>query len=562
MDTLPTEIIEWIAKHLRRKDIHTCINVNSQYYSIFIKYLYREVVFTKNDKLKLFLESLVLYPRYKNTGNYVRKFSTCIDYTSNKCPFENYTNTKIVSFLTNLPNIEEMSIRPTDKLIQALTNTRKPILTKVKSLNFEVYYLGVKDKLADCYAKYRSTLTNLTLNHPEFTDEELTSYLSLFPHVQNLHIFIREFSKSIKLDFTEILKASPTLNFMECHCISMNLNHLQPREPLTYPLKHLELYIKQMDVQDLQYIRDTLPELKFLDLNIESSTGDTYDFVAILLEMKSLDSLNIRLPGLFELDKARDYMNHLKMRFEEFTEPVINELVYHSPYEKRGRLYNPDIVKFMQFSTKYHPNRHVRTITTCIDQPYPISMIFDDLAELGGEVDRLDLTRNNHNSVWTLENINRRCSKLTELNLSSLKISPYIGLSTANMHLTSLTLKECRIGTSALKQIDTCCPMLQLLNMENIHVLNDGGEREIHYIDLPVSLLKIIHYEKEDAEWNRIVLRVVGGYCVKSWNFNMLKKRMIISEDPEDMMDIQPLKTGPLFVFICSSVKHVTLRRI
>ncbi|KAI8978103.1 hypothetical protein BDB01DRAFT_852641 [Pilobolus umbonatus] len=550
MYTVPTEIFEKIIQNLGKKDLYTCLTVSKHFYSISIRCLFEEVCFTYQDKLTSFLDSFNLYPRSKRAGNYTRSFIT-------SCDLSLFTEMHFIDILTLLPNIEELSIIATRKLIHMLTNTTKLILPKIKILHLYLSSKHYQEGVMDCWYRYRSSLTLLPeipvyKVHEDYTVNDLTSYLASFPCLNTISIDAKDTSVGQTLELKDILQACPLLANLNYTSTSLLTDSTNPAIIQSFPhMTHLEIETDNMTQDNANYIKHSFPRLNFMKLTIDCKEEDEYNMVDTLLQMKIPDSFRISFIHSFNIDSVVHFVGQLNSKAIEMNENVLNKVNFLI----LGRR------KCTTLSSEYNPSRRLRTITTCVCQVHDISKNFDLLDQIGGNLNILEMGNHSTDRVWNLEDFNRRCPMLSEMELRSFKLVAYGGPFTINSHLTTLNLFLCKITYSTLKQIAICYPMLQQLHL-TIDLTNDNKMNKVHSIELPVTLLTIRHIEQVKLKWDRTVIKAVDGISVKSWRYSRRSKKMITSDDRKKMTDFGLLRRRPLYVFICNAVEEVILESL
>ncbi|KAI8972969.1 hypothetical protein BDB01DRAFT_839147 [Pilobolus umbonatus] len=549
------------VNYLEREDYHNCLTVNKQYYSIFIKCLYENVCLFQDSQLKLFLDSLMLHSRCQEAGKYVRMFSTNGNYGFDNNALTSNAKADPLQYLMHLPNIEELTIEPAVEHIKALTDTKEPILLKLKILKLDPWYGDFIKLMVGCYYRYRASLTTIKINRPEFTAEEMVAYLTAFPFMRYLDIEINDTTVDNYLDYTDILKALPNLIDLNYRYKPMKSKRVDPVRIQKYFLQNLELKIKHMSLEEAQFIKDSFPALKILKLCVGSSlVRGGFDIVDTLLQVKSLEKMDIELLGNLNVETVANFVHQANNRHLEAKESVLNAAEIYFDCSEEDRFFGHWIYETTWISTEY--DGHRRLITTRI---YPLrgsSKSLEILDQIGGYLNKLEMG-GDEDMMWEFSRINQQCPTLSKLELSGFNLVSYNSPIITNSHLTDLTIKLCKINVSTIKDIPTCYPALKRLYfLWNTIIGNDEddndnhAENEIHYIHMNVQSLIIRQYNPQNA-W--IIIKAVDGVWVKSWMYCSKNKRMVISEDREKIKDIKPSKDSSLYVFISNIIINVTL---
>ncbi|KAI8978126.1 hypothetical protein BDB01DRAFT_852660 [Pilobolus umbonatus] len=559
MNTLPTEIIEWIVKDLGRKDLYTCLTVNKQYYSIFIKYLYREINIKCAARVTSLLDSLILYPRTKEAGKHVRKFSALKAYIFSK----KYKETELVDILMHLPNIEVFNIRLKMDLVRALSDTTKPILTKIKMLDLQPCFRGERDILTNCYHKYRSSLTTLHSVHVSnvldtlHTIESLT-YFAIFPCLDSLEIDLANTMIMDTMVFTDILKVCPSLTNLTYLCTYMNLDRPELIEREEYPLKRLELYIDYITAEDVSYIKNSLPQLKDLSLAIRTGSEDLEGIINAVLQIKSLLDLSFSFFYPVSTKTAARLFHQLFNHYKQKNKLVVNEACIRQHVTSDSS----------SFSTIYCPEKQLRTILTTLSSPNLFPRMLQVLNQIGKTLDKVSIDCND--KPMKLEDINQRCPVLSKLTLFHPALIPHhirLRVNThhirlrVNTHLTTLVIERCSIRRSIFKEIEVCYPMLKQLHLSWFSISNEEEDDsdEVQYIHLHVTSLKIKQRDPHISLSNMIFIQAVDDVWVKSWYYCANSKKVVIS-GYKDTLNIIDLSMGiPSYVFVCKDIEDVIL---
>ncbi|KAI8976491.1 hypothetical protein BDB01DRAFT_853132 [Pilobolus umbonatus] len=560
---VPAEIIEAILKHLDHKGLYACLTVNTYFYSICIKYLYKEIYLANGIDLGFLLTCINLYPRSREAAKYVCLLSVRGYAITNDIPIRsnipiNHSITKSLTIQLNkyidfidslvyLPNIKHLLLNPTSDFIQQLIDNTKPILTKLEK--FSVYYYG-GNNLADCYYKYRSSMTTLnmhnnTLYFGSFTYERLVSHIASYPCLQQLVINVARVSLRSHLSFADILRACPALVYLRYIAKSMNLRPLDHVETQEFSLKKLRLEVCHITFEDAQYIRDSLTQLKILNLNVKTNIEERGDIVSTVLEIQSLISVQYTFPSFSSIKSAAEIYHVLTNRSKQRNESMINKAKFYV-----HKKYKPPLLY-----TTYHPEEHRRSVNISVDLNKNPSWMFPVLNNMGIYLNKLDI--NGSNTAIDLECIRRRCPVLSYLVLQNLSIIPRVRKLTVNNCLTNLTINSCSIKVSALKELTECYPKLKHLCFSDINIMGDD-KNEIHYFHLNITSLKIKPSLFSGPVWGMMVMKAVDDVWVKSWLYNGGQQQEIIAEDIQ-ATSIKPIVDSPLYVFISNNVEDFSI---
>ncbi|KAI8972967.1 hypothetical protein BDB01DRAFT_808804 [Pilobolus umbonatus] len=555
MDTLPSEIIDQIVKNLDQKSLFTCLTLNKKCYFIFLMHLYKEIHFSNNkEKLTIFIYCLHHYPRTKKAGEYVQILST-----DHSIEF-NQLNPDIDSLdtLMHFPNIKELTMKPSNKLVRALADTRRPVLTKIKLFKFECSYSINKKALSHCLYRYRSSLTNISITSdfsiPLNPIIDVKSYIASFPCLVNLSINVKESEMGNTFILTDIFKAFPLITNLYYRCLTMNLNPFDPLKVQTFlNVRKLEIDTSYIAPDDACHIKNSFPQLKELKLILQESqkkTEDEYKVIDILTQMKVLGKIHIRSRIALNMNTVINFMNQLNERSKDENESVYNKVeFYRSWYNHSDTLI-----------TEYHPYRRLGSRSIYMKLRLEQPRAHHILDQIGGNLNTLEIHTSADDFEWRLEDINQRCPRISELILGYIELIASVKIPITNNHLTKLTLDQCYLNRFTFAEIVSSYPFLQELHLLSNYLNSSEDGNVIKYVELPIKSLRLMRLKTasfSEERCNLMVIKVVNDVWVKSWTYNTISKAVTISEDSLTIFNIKPLKENPLTVFNCSSIQDV-----
>ncbi|KAI8976563.1 hypothetical protein BDB01DRAFT_803418 [Pilobolus umbonatus] len=424
-----------------------------------------------------------------------------------------------------LPNMEELSINPSLELIQALIDTRKPILTKIKIFDFSFHTDGTQLKYADCCYRFRSSLTTLSTNYLDLPDHRLVPYLASFPCLNKFCYF----SKDDTSVFNDLLVGCPMLTKLKFSCQSKGINRYNTSKIHDHPPTHLKLNTKHMELKVMQFIIDNFLQLKYLRLRIDSDLREISNIVNTVLQIRSLETIDIEMTGKFRSDIVKNFVEHSNHRAEKMKTSVNQEVMFEQSYSPRQPY----------FKIEYRRESPIGIRNRFIIDPHDSSVFRED---------------------WDLEDIHQQCPMLSELDTVFLKPFLRCGHLTVNKHLTSLILRSEKVNSLLLTQISVSCPMLKQLYFIGVDLTDGDNDNEIHCVELPITSLECRQFGFKDCEWPVLVVKPLNGVCIKSWRYCSHIDEMIVSEDPLTISDLRLWMDGPLYVFLCTSIEHVSIQ--
>ncbi|KAI8976478.1 hypothetical protein BDB01DRAFT_347997 [Pilobolus umbonatus] len=556
MNTLPTEIIDCLSKFLEKKDIINCLTVNKHCYSIFIKYIYKEISIGWTHTLDQFMDAFACSPRMKEAGKYVQKFSSISEGTFDDYTLE-YREEEFLDILVHLPNIEEFTICPTYSLLELLTKTTKPIFPNIKILNLNVMRSFYLTYLMDCFYRFRSTLTTISNYYADYlpcdaSSDKLVTYFGAFPRLNSITIgSLGINSVPDDMIFTDLLEVCPVLTHLVFVCPAININDLCAQK--SFPqLKHLELDTCQLNFDTARSLKNVCPQLKSLRLKL--GDVDQQSLADILSWTKSIDKLVINSTKSNYMNIIDDFVRVQKKRSEDRHESVINIASFGSPSDRKYSF---------ELSADYNPHTNIKTIKLQVARLglfvfkyYPI------LERIGSTLNKLEISVHG----FELQHINQECPLLSELVLRSLTATTKTSEQPViNKHLTRVTIDDIYPTYSKFKEIVECCPNIQHLYLSNFNEPDKEiavmDQDVVYYIEIPVTSLKINISKEGHGEQNIAVVKALDGVWIKSWRYCSQIRGMVVTEDPLTISDIGPSMASPLYVLICNSVKHVSFTK-
>ncbi|KAI8972957.1 hypothetical protein BDB01DRAFT_854338 [Pilobolus umbonatus] len=568
MNLLPNEILEDVIKDLGKDDIFSCLTVNKRFYSIFIKYFYKDIYLPDEDRAFLFLSSFYWYPRTREVGRYVKTLCAHKHVRINKQTVKIWAN----SLQKHFPNIEELIIRGSQVLAELLINTKKPILTRIKKLQLIETDCSRED-VSDCLLKFRSTLIYLQFVYVDslprnFSVDDSRLYFASFPCLSDLFIDIKGSHLCGKLLFTDALNACPSLKSLCYNCITMNFNHHALNETQIFPqLRILFITTWNFNLNDARNIKHSLPLLENFTLEVCYKIEDEYNTIDTLLQMKIPNNITIIPPGGFVMATSSNFLERLGNLSKD-----------------QGEIMTIICENNILLKAAYNPKNNLRTIICPFHDPYN-SAYKKFLDRIGKNVCVLKSSDYFH-GTWNLEDFNKRCPMLTELKLKSVLLKSYNGKYTVNSHLTRLAIESSGLNILLLKDLKVCFPNLQelcLTGESRLYDNNDFGlnpsfqdpygdhtmadfnnhnadiKEQIHYIYLNVHTFvvdQLVNY----ANYNIIVVKTKDDLCAKYWSYNSDSRRMVISEGRNWKHEIRSLEKYPLFLFIGEAIETVSLQ--
>ncbi|KAI8972934.1 hypothetical protein BDB01DRAFT_839113 [Pilobolus umbonatus] len=525
MNILPCEVLEIVSQHMETEDYRACLTVNKFWHAFFLKQLYTTIVFYKEQSLKLFMESILTYPQCTEAAKYVKKITTLAPTTLVKIDV-NGRRIDYIDMLMFCPNIEVMSVKADGDLVYALSITDKPVLKKVKELHFGYY--GFDDvKMMQCYYKYRLTLTYLMLKSISSVE-----YLDAFPCLQNLYII------NCNHMLNSILGQCPTLVHLYYTCTSLNMSEIADTEIEVFPrLQELTLNVDNMDPYCGHYIKNSLVGLKILKLTICNRREDAWDIICGILEMNTLDRLEITLHS-YQLNTISHFIQYASLLSEQRKQPYRNSSTFS--------IHNSNVATVL--SVTHCPRTGIKTISSVVYRPVLLSLSYKFLNEIGHNLNVLMLGGNG--SSYNLNIINNQCPSLSELTLVRIHLVQFHD-TIPNNHLKTLILDRCTLSQMIINQVALAYPTLKNLELLLSNLASD------HHLHLPdtIKFLKIVEFSFYTSRW--IIIKESNGVPLCWWKYCPQSKKMVCQE----ALNSIPLLVDDSAVLLSSTLTNVSLKR-
>ncbi|KAI8972973.1 hypothetical protein BDB01DRAFT_854352 [Pilobolus umbonatus] len=332
----------------------------------------------------------------------------------------------------------------------------------------------------------------------------------------------------------------------------MNVSHLDLARIPTFPqFKDLDIDISEMTLEDAHFIKTSFPQLQKLTLTIQENVEDKYNIIDALIQPTLPDNLTIYCSELSNIDIIVNFVYQLNKRFKKENVSVVNKIAYNkSEYDNLTVL-----------STEYDPKSCLRIITTTVHYPYRLFKNFQLLEQIGGNLNKLQISDDGYNSVWDLEDINQQCPVLSELVFHSLELVPYSGKPKINKNLTKLTMTKCDIYQNTFKRVELSYPMLEELHLKGNKLVGIDEQAIVCHVHLKLNKLKLIRIYLEDPQTsylNMVVVKAVDDTWVKLWSYCNEKKKMVVTEKKSAIHEIKLVKEGLLYVLISNTVEDVS----
>ncbi|KAI8972932.1 hypothetical protein BDB01DRAFT_452423 [Pilobolus umbonatus] len=284
MESLPYEIIESIADYLDTRDFDACLTVCKLWSVLFMKNVYTDIHIKSEFKLMLFLESLVIYPRCMDAGQYIKSLDMSSLTTADKFRKNSQVDIHATDALIHCLNIERLTLPAHADIIKTFLDPKMPEFTHLKYLHFRVVSNYTTTEILDCYYKYRSSLVYMNLKglsrvFIKFTFDDIVNYLSSFGLLEELHIDLPIPHFQLNHTLNDIFDHCQRLNKVEYGAYMMNTPiHYYRRVKVYEPLAYLELNLIDFYLQDSFYIKSRFTQLETLSLIIDRQSNNKAEF--------------------------------------------------------------------------------------------------------------------------------------------------------------------------------------------------------------------------------------------------------------------------------------------
>ncbi|KAI8972933.1 hypothetical protein BDB01DRAFT_839116 [Pilobolus umbonatus] len=528
MEHLPYEIIEQITLLLSTKDHLNCLTVNKFWYSIFIRLVYKRVVFWTRSKLELFLQSITSYPRSAEGGNYIRQFEMSLLKHTEKC---------LVVFSES-------------DILKVLTNPVTP--KKLKNICFASGFTldTIDSEAMDCLYHFRSTLTCLRLDKAshalsEHTLLSLVSYLTEFRCLEKLQIDLTDtpFGNSSMLDL--ILHHCPKLT--RVHFESNTLNCPANTSIQSYPnIKKLLIRVDMMHLNDAYYLRDNLTQLKKFKLVIKRSIHNEEKVLNALMNIRSLDRFKMKMPFTLSKYAFDEFWKHAALPSQFLQERDTNKAVFTVLNSSKS------LSDLLFVKCPITGRRKSSAMMIMSTQTKPSCQEY--LEENGWLFNQLDIRNDMNQSNISLENINRLCPVLSRLVMREIDLTAPSSMIAPNNNLLSLMLDQCELST--FRNIETAYPNLQNLKLESADFRSGSAENTTFQLpDTGLIYLEINKVKMMGLMCNVAIITEIDGVVIRSWHYNRRSNKTIVLES--ESTEIQQLPNQPFLILRSSTLKTV-----
>ncbi|KAI8974055.1 hypothetical protein BDB01DRAFT_807349 [Pilobolus umbonatus] len=564
MEHLSVEVFQLITQHLDAKDTYECLLVNKWWYSLFIPLLYQDITPRSEHQLKLFLESMALYPRSKEVGVYVKQLDLFFLTSIHAFRMSSDAEIDFIDALVNCPNIEKLTVNGSSSMMLAVLNRKMPVWKKLKYIVFGWIGLSYSSYIMDWYNKYRSSLVSLNLVLlwnilSEYTPDSLISYLASFPCLEDLCIDIRFAPYNNHPIFHHILNECPRIKHIDFGTTSL---HIPTDNSVIkyYTLQNLWLMVQDLHVVDIQYIKHRFPHLKKLELEVNEKVYDMVNVIKALGDLKTMNEFNLKIHGPMDAYNIRAfwrYISHYSMQ-----ERVV----------KKANLMLNVYQHFIALASSKCKNTGIRTVSLSLSGPSDGEIPYDEyLTSIGDNLDELSMSYPSDPFTVDLDVINMNCPVLSKLELYTMRLSTMHQFTFPNHNLTTLSLSQCHISDLTFRNIEIAYPKLHHLSLSMCYLNLEDLKDNTCYFQLPntgLNSLKIVYNPSCGSCTNVVAMKAVEGAPVRLWHNEYWCQPIIITEAHDipsviHLISTKTIKvadwsyTKPLCVFVSSTVEEV-----
>ncbi|KAI8974068.1 hypothetical protein BDB01DRAFT_807462 [Pilobolus umbonatus] len=521
MDHLPYEITTYIAQNLDKKDYYRCLTVNKQWYSVFIRWHYKDVSPSNKTKRVLFLKSLIFYPKCKEMGRYVKRLVVEDLFIKSILTTQSGTNKYLADAFVYCPNIEQLILSRKTYTIKALFDERTQF-KRLQYLDFG-YTVSFDDLPAiKCFYKFRSSLSRLKISDRRFNADpesanDIVTYLQSFPQLLKLDYENRDFNSM----------GGPILHNILSHCHQLQeVEYTGPemytitRQLITQKhmsLKTLSLRVGRIYLYDFYYIQAMFPCLQQLTIIHRSELSDTDMMCKILLEMKELSRFKCNIDYSVSVSTNKSFWKYVKLESDEHPDRVLKRAQFKINAKSSSdlfiekKLHTQNNIITQIYSTSWVTNEHdeyLKDMGTCLDE-LAIQVLYNPLPV-------------------SLIDMNNMCPNLSALSLSNVRFSPEMKCSNPNHKMKKVALDKIVYPNATFRKIESAYPLVEEFRLSEINFKRKYTEAGTYIIKLP-PLIKKLELQREVFS-DIIVIKELDGVFFRSWHIDRATNRMLVSE--------------------------------
>ncbi|KAI8980364.1 hypothetical protein BDB01DRAFT_836893 [Pilobolus umbonatus] len=539
MDSLPEEILQLVIEDFDKREYRRCLTVNKKWYSVFIKLLYAKIKIDDANQLRLFINSLSLYPGYARIKYFIRELDMfSLDkeeqYRGEDICYFREMNTSMDSNqnapghnheprLPNFYSSREIIIRSEDDLF-SFEEVMPPIYNDLHHFRIDDPYI-YNDECTE-FIKTLSTMTNLNrlvfCHYPQLRKEQLHSYSTNLDDLK-------------QTTFYQILSLCSSLTSLKYTCVTLCSNSCSKLSNQQFPkIKQLELVVKRFYLNDSIYIKNIFTELTELTLRIEALPNtNTHTFDA-LMKMKTLATLRI-IPG-----------KNIEVTYMHF------------------------LLWWSSMSSESIPEKNITYGATFItDDSFPAEIVIQNFPESKSrEVTYMYIMRQifhlNH-PIGFLPTIKKDLSKLDIYGPSGDTLKRFSHsllhkfekiLSTPMENLRSVSIDKYIVKESTFKSLEVMFPKLQSINLSKVQFKisdTDSSSTEIWLPNKNLECLKLIAMQQKV-----VVTREDRGSPVLSWYYCDKTEKTVEVEGYGIASTIKQLQSNQhLIILKSNTLEHV-----
>ncbi|KAI8986501.1 hypothetical protein BDB01DRAFT_785851 [Pilobolus umbonatus] len=534
MESLPVEVLDTIFQYVPHSSYPTCLRVCSKWNILISRHLYTDISMCNEEKMKLFLESMTLYPRCMEAGRHVKRLDL---YRGFFTPYrtDSTIDIDIIDVLIHFPNIEKLKVKGYRYIISSFVNPRMPVFSRLNFLCFENIQGEAPAEIMDCYFKFRSTLeyldlTGLTHILQGYSLEMILSYIGAFAHLDILGI---DFTSSLEKDkvyaFNAIINHCPHLSQILYKGTSLNSPDYYSQGPeAKSSLSNIHLQLINSSMRDIYYIKDKFKCLSHLHMIISNKLLNEPGVIDQLMGINSLTDFTIEIYKCHSKDTFNTFWNNSRPSSDSHTNS--SKLRFDATYD--GML---NEVMILSFVSKYGARSLSSELNIASETVEQFHLTYEDYLEPHGRyLNRLDMTFQEDTPVC-LNTMNTLCPDLFELRIECTTLTIQRGRDTIkpNLNLKKLDLNLCDFHTYTahkhqpfFEDVNLAFPMLEDLHLENPYLDDIELDKSIHTIQLPDKLKKFILLKELQFPhpWRGVVVKEVNGVHEMSWYYDAATK--------------------------------------
>ncbi|KAI8972947.1 hypothetical protein BDB01DRAFT_839129 [Pilobolus umbonatus] len=563
MESLPFEITELITANLDVGDMFQCITVSQGYYSSFMKHLYSEVKLKDVEEWKLFLESVINYPRCQEAGKYLKTIHFPKPSASDQ---ENimFIKRNLHNALKHCPGLEFIITYGEMDVLKLFLDPGMPDLY-LRYIRIVDMTDSCTEDYMKCNYKYRMSMELLTIQHMdcilnEYNPDTFIDYLGSFPLLTALLIDVHvENLQGVSL-FDLIVNHCPNLVYFCYFGDVVSKDKMMPI--IEYKsLTELGIHTFDLDSQQIDYFKNKFTRVTNVSMTSANNTGDECDIIDTWMSTTSVKYFCFQM-YMLEMDSeevtstfwkyAQDPQAKSDKRIKNSATININCKKLES-IKVSSECSNPGF-ELMDYSVDITEASIVKS-----------SIRYERFLKSGRFLTKLVICDTMQDYPIKLETISSNCPFLAELTLEFALMIHTNKCISANHNLKTLSLNQSRYPSryatpihAILTNIQLAYPSLQNLHMIDPRLSRDGTSTSNYLLQLPAKIQHLtIQKDFPTSEWSAVVVKEVNSVQIQSWHWCTRSQKMITTQKKDNIVDLSKSFFEKYFILSSSCVHTV-----